>query len=184
MLYVVHNPTSYLTPDVTADFSNVHLSETGRDRVRVSQAGGAERPRQLKVTVGFDGGLLGEAGVSYAGVNAVARARLARDILAERFDRIEGMAGQYRIDLIGLNSLHATAGLEVGDAVDDIRLRVAMRSMDRELIEMMLWEVEALLCCGPAGGGGYRGQITPGVVTHSAMIDRDAINATVKVYEA
>ena len=66
----------------------------------------------------------------------------------------------------------------------EARVRVALRSMDRDLIEMVLWEVEALLCCGPAGGGGYRGQITPGVVTHSAMIDRDAVSPTVKVYQA
>ncbi|MFY0610735.1 MAG: DUF1446 domain-containing protein [Hyphomicrobiaceae bacterium] len=184
MLYEVHDPTRYLTPDVTADFSNVQLTEIEKDRVRVSQAGGSQRPKQLKVTVGFDGGLLGEGGVSYAGVNAAARARLARDILIERFDRLSDMIGNYRIDLIGLNSLHATAGLGVPDAADDVRLRVAMRSMDRELIEMMLWEVEALLCCGPAGGGGYRGQITPGVVTHSTMIDRDAVSPTVKVFEA
>jgi hypothetical protein len=184
MLYEVHDPTRYLTPDVTADFSRARLTETEKDRVRVSSAGGTERPRQLKVTVGFDGGLLGEAGVSYAGINAAARARLARDILIERFDRMAGIAGNYRIDLIGLNSLHATAGLDVPSTADDVRVRVAMRSMDRELIEMILWEVEALLCCGPAGGGGYRGQITPGVVTHSAMIDRDAVTPTVEVYES
>lgn len=184
MLYEVHDPTRYLTPDVTADFSRAQLSETEKDRVRVSRAGGTVRPEQLKVTVGFDGGLLGEAGVSYAGVNAAARARLARDILTERFDRVEGMAGAYRIDLIGLNSLHATAGTAAPETADDVRVRVAMRSMDRDLIEMVLWEVEALLCCGPAGGGGYRGQITPGVVTHSAMIDRDAVSPTVRVYQA
>ena len=184
MLYEVHDPTRYLTPDVTADFSRVELAEAEKDRVRVSRAGGTERPKQLKVTVGFDGGLLGECGVSYAGINAAARARLARDILVERFDRISEMVGNYRIDLIGLNALHATAGLDTPETADDVRVRVAMRSMDRDLIEMMLWEVEALLCCGPAGGGGYRGQVTPGVVTHSTMIDRDVVRPTMKVYEA
>lgn len=184
MLYEVHDPTRYLTPDVTADFSKAQLSETAKDRVQVSNAGGTARPQQLKVTVGFDGGLLGEAGVSYAGVNAHARAELAKDILIERYDRVPGMAGNYRVDLIGLNSLHASAGLNTDAQPEDVRVRVAMRSMDRDLIENMLWEVEAMLCCGPAGGGGYRGQITPGVVTHSAMIDRGAVSPSVKVYEA
>lgn len=184
MLYEVHDPTRYLTPDVTADFSTARLNESGQDRVRVASAGGTERPKQLKVTVGFDGGLLGEAGVSYAGVNATARARLAADILRQRFDDVPGMAGQYRVDLIGLNSVHGTAKPETDGESQDVRVRAAMRSMDRDLIETMLWEVEAMLCCGPAGGGGYRGQITPGVVTHSTMIDRDAVSPVVKVYEA
>ena len=183
-MYEVHDPTRYLTPDVTADFSTARLNESGQDRVRVASAGGTERPKQLKVTVGFDGGLLGEAGVSYAGVNAAARARLAADILRQRFDDVPGMAGQYRVDLIGLNSVHGTAKPDAEGESQDVRVRAAMRSMDRDMIETMLWEVEAMLCCGPAGGGGYRGQITPGVVTHSTMIDRDAISPSVKVYEA
>jgi hypothetical protein len=184
LMYEVHDPTRYLTPDVTADFSTARLNESGQDRVRVASAGGTERPKQLKVTVGFDGGLLGEAGVSYAGVNAAARARLAADILRQRFDDVPGMAGQYRVDLIGLNSVHGTAKPGAEGESQDVRVRAAMRSMDRDMIETMLWEVEAMLCCGPAGGGGYRGQITPGVVTHSTMIDRDAISPSVKVYEA
>ncbi|MBT6314834.1 MAG: DUF1446 domain-containing protein [Alphaproteobacteria bacterium] len=184
LMYEVHDPTRYLTPDVTADFSTARLNESGQDRVGVASAGGTERPKQLKVTVGFDGGLLGEAGVSYAGVNAAARARLAADILRQRFDDVPGMAGQYRVDLIGLNSVHGTAKPGAEGESQDVRVRAAMRSMDRDMIETMLWEVEAMLCCGPAGGGGYRGQITPGVVTHSTMIDRDAISPSVKVYEA
>jgi hypothetical protein len=184
MLYEVHNPRSYLTPDVTADFSTADIAETGKDRVRVAKAGGRERPRQLKVTVGFDGGWLSEAAVSYAGVNAAARARLARDILKERFDRVSGMAGNYRIDLIGLNALHATAGADEPATANDVRVRVAIRTMDRDIAEIVLWEVESLLCCGPAGGGGYRGQITPSVVTHSAMIDRDAVPSHIEVLES
>jgi hypothetical protein len=38
-----------------------------------------------------------------------------------------------------------------------------------------MWEVESLLCCGPAGGGGFRGQIVPKVVTYSAFIARDQV---------
>ncbi len=186
MLYEVHDPARYLTPDVTADFSRVTVDEVANSRVRVAQATGQSRPDQLKVTVGFDGGYLGEAGVSYAGPNAAARARLAREVLIDLLDRIPGAAGTYRIDLIGINSLHATAGTqdEVASASDDVRVRVAMRTLDRDAAAMMLWEVEALLCCGPAGGGGYRGQITPSVVTHSTMIDRDMVRPTVEIYTA
>jgi Acyclic terpene utilisation family protein AtuA len=187
MLYEVHDPARYLTPDVTADFSSVEIRTPQPDRVHVSAASGTERPRQLKVTVGFDGGYLGEAGVSYAGPGAVERAELAVDILKDLLDRIPGAKGNYRIDLIGLNALHQTARdvrQEQRALCEDVRVRVALRSMDRSAAELMLWEVEALLCCGPAGGGGYRGQITPGVVTHSAMIDRDAVTPRIDIFEA
>jgi len=187
LLYEVHDPRKYLTPDVTADFSTVVIDEVERDRVRVSNAGGRKRPDQLKVTVGFDGGYFGEAGVSYAGPGASKRAELARDILVELLDRIPGAQGTYRTDIVGLNAVHARARAATDrqrEIVEDVRLRVGMRTVDREAVEMMLWEVEALLCCGPAGGGGYRGQISPSVVTHSTMIDRDMVSPRVTIYEA
>lgn len=183
LLYEVHDPTAYLTPDVTADFSGVGLAETGHDRVRVTGASGSPRPEKLKVTVGFDGGFLGEAGVSYAGPNARARAQLAADVVRERLTRINQLGGDLRIDLIGVNSLFQTAGVEASDS-PDIRLHVGLRSTERDDIDMMLWEVESLLCCGPAGGGGYRGQVTPCVVTHSALIDRNLVRPTFEIFVA
>jgi hypothetical protein len=184
LLYEVHDPAAYLTPDVTADFSQVRITERGRDRVEVSGGSGTARPATLKVTVGFDGGFLGEGGISYAGPNAGPRAQLARDILRERLGRHAGFADSLRLDVIGIDSLHGTAGVSGDQAVQDTRVRVAMRSADRTAIETMLWEVESLLCCGPAGGGGYRGQISPSVITHSALIGRDMVKPTVRVVTA
>ncbi len=183
LLYEVHDPSSYLTPDVTANFSGVAIAEAGRDRVRVTGAGGQARPEQLKVTIGFDGGFLGEGGVSYAGPNARARAELAAEVVKERLTRINQLGGDLRIDLIGLNSLHQTAEVPASDSAD-VRLHVALRSTDRDDIDTMLWEVESLLCCGPAGGGGYRGQVTPCVVTHSCLIDRDLAKPTFEMFVA
>ena len=50
-----------------------------------------------------------------------------------------------------------------------------MRAPSREEAELLLWEVESLLCCGPAGGGGYRGNITPSVITYSTSVDRGQV---------
>jgi hypothetical protein len=183
LLYEVHDPARYLTPDVTADFSRVTVEEQGRDRVAVSHAGGSRRPDKLKVTVGFDAGFMGEAGVSYAGPGAQARGELAADIVRERMMKQRGEDAELRVDLIGASSLFATAGLRASGA-EDVRLHVAVRSRDREDTEAMLWEVESLLCCGPAGGGGYRGAITASVVTKSVLIDRGKVRPTVEIMTA
>ncbi len=76
LLYEVHDPAAYLTPDVTADFSCVTIAAVGEDRVEVANAGGRARPDKLKVTVGFDAGFHAEAGISYAGPFAGARGKL------------------------------------------------------------------------------------------------------------
>jgi len=183
LLYEVHDPARYLTPDVTADFSAVAISPVDVDRVRVSNATGTTRPATLKVTVGFDAGFQGEAGVSYAGPAAQARGRLAAAIVGERLRRVHGIAEGLRIDLIGVGSLFATAGVRATDT-EDVRLHVALRSRRKEDAEIMLWEVESLLCCGPAGGGGFRGAIVPSVMTKSVLIARELVKPNVEVFVA
>ena len=160
LLYEVHNPTAYLTPDVTADFSRVNVSEVGADRVQVSNASGTARPDQLKVTVAFDGGYLAEAEVSYAGPGAADRAALAGTIIKDRINKVHGIQTLCRTDLIGLNALHQIE-TEFTPNIQDVRLRTALRTNEHDAAQALLWEVEALLCCGPAGGAGYRGRIEP-----------------------
>jgi hypothetical protein len=183
LLYEVHDPSRYLTPDVTADFSPVRVEAAGADRVKVSGARGTARPKDLKVTVGFDGGFQAEAGVSYAGPAAQTRGELAASIVRERMARVHGIGAGLRVDLIGVSSLFATAGATASD-VRDVRLHAALRVPKREDAELLLWEVESLLCCGPAGGGGFRGSITPCVMTKSVLIDRALVKPACTVLTA
>lgn len=184
LLYEVHDPARYLTPDVTADFSAVRLVDQGGDRVDLRGASGSARPDTLKVTVAFDGGLLAEAEVSYAGRGAAARAQLAAEITTTRLQRVHGVTEDLRTDLIGVRSLHTHADYGPTDAETDIRLRVAGRFESRERAEAVLWEVESLLCSGPAGGGGFRGRITPSIITHDAFLPRGDVPTRIEVLSA
>ncbi len=183
LLYEVHDPRRYLTPDVCADFSGVRVENLGPDRVAVSGARGAAAPEAYKLTVAFDGGHLAEAGVSYAGPGAQSRAELAGRIVAERMRTVHGSNAPLRVDVIGAASLHASVG-RYHEAAEDVRLHCALRASSREQAELLLWEVESLLCCGPAGGGGYRGQITPSVITYSASLARDQVNTRTEMLVA
>ena len=135
------------------------------------------------MTVGFDAGFLAEAGVSYAGPAAAARGRLAGDIVGERLKAVHRITSDVRNDLIGARSLFATAGVAPSES-EDVRLHVALRTASRDEAELMLWEVESLLCCGPAGGGGFRGVITPAVITKSVLIDRDVVRPRFEIFTA
>lgn len=183
LLYEVHNPNAYLTPDVTADFSRVNVAEVGADRVQVSNAGGAARPDQLKVTVAFDGGYLAEAEVSYAGPGAVDRAALASTIVKDRINKVHGIQTSCRTDLIGLNALHQLE-TEFTPNIQDVRLRTALRTNKHDAAQALLWEVESLLCCGPAGGAGYRGRIEPSVLTYSTFVKRDQVTPKIEILSA
>jgi len=153
------------------------MAEAGADRVRVRGASGRDRPARLKVTVGFDGGILAEGEIGYAGAGAGARARLAAEVLGERLAGLHGINEPVRIDLIGIASLHASAGAGAQtDAATDVRVRAALRTSSEETADLLLWEVESLLCNGPAGGGGFRGRATPTIVTNSVFVERDRVH--------
>lgn len=179
LLYEVHDPAAYLTPDVTADISRVSVTEMDGNRVRVEAVRGHARPEKLKVNVFLRGGWLAEAEISYAGVQAEARARLAADILRKR---LGGML-RLRVDLIGAVSILAD---DAGDMLAaqapghgrDIRLRIAAVHEDRDTAERLLREMNALYTCGPAGGGGVRTSIKPRLNSVPALIPRDLAPAS------
>jgi hypothetical protein len=187
LLYEVHDPAAYLTPDVTADISNASLVELGSDRVRVDGVTGRKRPEKLKVTICFDGGWLGEGEISYYGPNALARARLAGEIVRRRSP--PGL--RMRCDAIGVLSVLADdsgrAWERLGDIAGtdtaDVRLRVAFAGNKTE-VERALAEVEALYCAGPAGGGGIRFQMRPRIAATSCFVPRDAVRPKVQIRKA
>jgi hypothetical protein len=113
---------------------------------------------------------------------------LAADIVRERLHTIHGLNGAARVDVIGASSLFATAlrpTCKTGQGEsEDVRLHVALRSASHEDAETMLWEVESLLCCGPAAGGGFRGSIVPSIMTKSVLIERDLVRPTVEIFVA
>jgi hypothetical protein len=177
LLYEIHDPAAYVTPDVVADISEATVRTIGPDRVALEGVRGHPRPERLKVTVCHDGGWIAEGEISYAGPGAEGRARLAGDVLRRR---LEGLA--IRVDLIGSVSVFADdAGRMLREtpasAMRDVRVRVAARSDERVEAERLTREVTALYCCGPAGGGGVRTALRPRLETLSCYVPRDAVEA-------
>ena len=106
LLYEVHDPAKYFQPDVVADFSQVKVEEIGPDRVRVSGGRGTKRTDTLKVSVGYVDSYIGEGQISYAGPGALARGRLALEIVRERLKLTNVAASELRFELVGVDSLH------------------------------------------------------------------------------
>jgi hypothetical protein len=183
LLYELHDPARYLTPDVIADISDVDVEQVGADRVRVTGVRGHPRPPTLKATLCYEGGWLAEGEISYAGPNASGRARLAATIVRDRL-RLLGHAGlPLRADLIGVASVLADdegRWWEGRDAParDDVRLRLAAACATKEEADAVAREVLALYTCGPAGGGGVRTHTTPRLASDSCFVPREWLRPT------
>ncbi len=184
LLYELHDPAAYLTPDVVADISQAQVTQVGKDRVHLTGVRGHPRPATLKANVFFEGGWLGDGEISYAGPNAEARARLGAQIIRERMGHLLTL----RFDLIGVMSILADDSgrmLEkspVGNATD-VRLRVAGAHADEAVIEHLMREVTALWTAGPAGGGGARVTKRKRLSTTSCYIPRELVPARLSFVE-
>ena len=177
LIYEVHDPAAYLTPDVTADFSHVSFVEEGLDRVRALGADGRARPEQLKVSVGYLDGWIGEGQMSYGGPGAVARAQLARDIVLKRLELMGVNMQEVRAELIGMDSLH---GPRSDVEPWEVRLRVAARCEARSDAVRVGNEVETLYTNGPSGGGGASKSVRQVVAVASLLLARSAVNPRIE----
>lgn len=184
ILYEIHDPAAYLTPDVVLDLTEVELAQQGTDRVAVRGARGHARPDRLKATVCFENGWFAEAEISYAGPNATARARLAIDIIRKRMTALQPDL-RLRADLIGVvSSFGDSAGRDLAAATggsEDVRVRFAARHADAEIGKLLLAEVEALYVAGPAGGAGVRRHLVPQLASASCLIERDLVQPAFEV---
>jgi hypothetical protein len=179
LLYEVHDPSAYLTPDVCVDISEATITQLAPDRVRVEGVAGRERPALLKVSVGHAAGFVGEGQISYAGPGAVARGRVALDVVAERLRMTGVQHEELRLDLIGVDALHG-AGLSSGAGEPyEVRARVAARCATQCDARRIGDEVEMLYTNGPAGGGGVVKATRELIGVTSTFVPRDEVHATI-----
>ncbi len=188
ILYEIHDPAAYLTPDVTLDVTGVTLEQVGHDRVAVRGARGTAPPARLKATASYTGDWLGEAEISYAGPNAARRATLAIEIIEKRLAR-RRIAVVCRADIIGLTSAFDgdDGALRRGEsyvAASDLRVRAAFSGDDEGEVRKAIGEVMALYCCGPAGGGGIRTALRRRVHTRSYLVPRSDVSAGFRLRQA
>src|SRR5712671_6756672 len=184
LLYEVHDPTRYLQPDVTADFSQVRVEEIARDRVRVSGGRGSQRPGTLKISVGYVDSFIGEGQISYAGPGALARGRLALQIVRERLKLTGVAASELRFELIGVDSLHGAAVSAHANEPYEVRVRVTGRTENLREAVRIGNEVETLYTNGPAAGGGAFKSARDVVAVASVLLPRELARPQVRFVEA
>ena len=180
LLYEVHDPAKYFQPDVVADFSQVMVEEIGPDRVRVTGGRGTERTDTLKVSVGYVDSYIGEGQISYAGPGALARGRLALEIVRERLKLTGVDASEWRFELVGVDSLHGPEVSACANEPYEVRVRVAGRTENLREAVRIGNEVETLYTNGPAAGGGAWKSARDVVAVASVLLPRNLAKPQVR----
>jgi hypothetical protein len=173
LLYEVHDPSRYATPDLVLDFTGIRFEQIGRNKVHMSGVRSLGPPPTLKVAGFLElPGFIADCEIGFAGTGARDRARRAADTLRLRLSA--WAAQDLAIDLVGIDSV-LRAGSLAGGVPAELRVHVSARCADAEMAQIIEDEIYALTLSGPAGGCSVRserrnrievldGYIAPGLV--------------------
>ncbi len=174
LLYEVHDPSRYITPDAVVDFSGIRFEQIGRNRVRMTGARAMGRPPTLKVIAFVERrGVIADVEIGFAGHGAMTRAQCAADVLRLR---LQGWAeADLTIDLVGVNSILGAGSAPANAAPAELRVHVSARCEDAAAAQEIEDEVYALTLSGPAGGAGVRSERRARIETVSGLVARELV---------
>jgi hypothetical protein len=186
LLYEVHDPTRYLSPDVVADFTSLTLEDLGGDRVRVSGTRGAPAPSTYKGLVCTPAGWASETRLAYSWPDAEAKARAAVQFVRRRAEARGVPVAEWHEEYFGVNAYGGpTVDREDTSEPPEVVGRLAWRTADAETAGQVAREVGVLGLSGPPtisglgrGGGGRPTQL---LAVEPIFIDRELVDAQVRV---
>lgn len=179
LIYEIHNPAEYITPDVVADFSNITVEQIERDRVLVSGVKGKPAPDLLKLCIGYLEGYRTVAYLPYSWPKALKKAKYAADILDKRLYMKDAHVIRKNISYLGVNALHGPKAPFPQDDLNEVVLRYAIMTKTREDGLKLTPEIAAVSNLnGPAQGCFFGGRVRPSEVfaLWPTLIPRSAIS--------
>ncbi len=162
LLYEVHDPRHYMTPDVDVDMTTLRMEEIGLDEVRVIGATGRPAPEMLKIVAGYEDGVMGQAMLGYAWPDALAKAQLAAEIIQQQMIEVGLKTEEIVIEYIGYDSIHGPlADPTHAKDLNEVYLRIAVRCADKKEAAKLGRLFPPLALSGPPFIGGAGGMIEP-----------------------
>ena len=183
-LYEIGDPRSYITPDVTADFTTIHLEDLGSDRVRVYGIRGNPNTPTYKVSMSYSDGFSAFATLGYAWPEALDKARAADQILRGRLEGLGLEFDEIRTEFVGYNSMHGPLSESANPTPQEVLLRVGVRGGDRDAVERFGKEIAPLILTGPpnvTGFAGGRPRPSDVVAYWPALISKELIDPRISI---
>jgi hypothetical protein len=187
LLYEMGDPKSYITPDVVADFSSIHLENAGKDRVRVFGIRGNPSTEFYKVSIAYSAGWKAIGTLVYAWPDAYAKAQAADKVLRERLDRLGLKFDLILSEFVGVNATHGHLSGEPSPDIPEAQLRFGVRGQSKADVERFTKELAPLILTGPpavTGFAGGRPKVEEIMAYFPALIPKGLIETKVDVIEA
>jgi hypothetical protein len=187
LLYEMGDPKSYITPDVVADFSSIHLADAGADRVRVFGIKGTPKTEFYKVSIAYSSGWKAVGTLVYAYPDAYAKAKAADKILRARLDRLGLKFDVILTEFVGVNATHGHLAGEPPSDIPEVQLRFGVRGQSKADVERFTKELAPLILTGPpavTGFAGGRPKVEEIMAYFPALIPKHLIETKVEIIAA
>ena len=184
LVYEMGDPHAYITPDVIADFTTIHIEDAGPDRVRVYGIKGTAPTDKLKVSIAYRAGFKAVGTLVYSWPDALEKAQLADRILRERLERLGLRFDEILTEFVGVSATHGRLAGDSGANAPEVQLRVGVRSDDRASVERFTREIAPLVLNGPpsvTGFAGGRPKVEEIVAYWPALIDKAVVQTHVEM---
>ncbi|MFS2036864.1 acyclic terpene utilization AtuA family protein [Polaromonas sp. CT11-55] len=187
LLYEVHDPTRYMSPDVVLDMSALKLEDLGEDRVRMTGARGHPRPAQLKLVGGFREGYKAEVTWGFSWPDAWDKTQAAVAMVKAQLADRRMAHDELFIEYPGLNSAHGPlAPLPASGALaelNEVWVRLVVRTQDKAVADGFGRLFPWMALSGPAYTCGFHGLNNSSELLGiwPALLDRQAVEAAVRV---
>jgi hypothetical protein len=184
LVYEMGDPHSYITPDGVADFTTIHLKQSGKNRVKVSGVQGGPRTDMLKVSIAWFYGYKAVGTLVYSWPDAYEKARAADAILRKRLAALGLEFEQVLTEYVGVDATHGPLAGPPDPDLPEVQLRVGVRAREKAPVERFTREIAPLVLTGPpsvTGFAGGRPQVEEIVAYWPALVDRTEIEPYISV---
>ena len=188
LLYEVHDPRRYLSPDVVADFTSAQFEDLPDDRVRITGVKGTPATDTYKLLLATHAGWAGEARVAFSWPDAYEKAKATAAILVKRVEMAGHAVDEWLVEYWGVDALGgptAHVGVDTACEPPECVLRVAWRCADQRTAALVGRELVPLTLSAPpagmTGAGGRGGGPTELLSIWPTLVDKALVDAEVRV---
>ena len=185
LLYEVHDPARYLSPDVVADFTSARFEDLPGDRVRITGVRGEPATDTYKLLLSSHAGWSGETRVAFSWPDAFEKAKATAAILRKRVEMAGLAVDEWLVEYWGVDALGGPTVPKTTHEPPECVLRVAWRSTDQRTAGLVGRELVPLTLSAPpaglTGAGRGGGSATELLSIWPTLVDKAVVDAEVRI---
>lgn len=188
LLYEIGDPKDYITPDVVADFTSIHVEDISENRVRVHGIKGAPFTDSYKVSASYNDGYKLSATLVYCWPDALKKAQKGAEILEKRAENLGLNLTEFNKEYIGYNGVDERPINDdpANDDLDEIQMRISVTGPKKQDLDRFGTEIAPLILTGPSGVTGFAGgrpKASDVVAYWPALLAKEAVKPRVTIFE-